>query len=106
MSKLTTLEKELQELRENTLNEFKEFDSTDFDSEAKENWSKRNERMAELVDQIKDAQKIEKSRKEIEDAVEAGKVVEPKAIHTEKAEEKAYKTLDRTFKNQMLTKNL
>ena len=97
MSKLTTLEKELQELRENTLNEFKEFDSTDFDSEAKENWSKRNERMAELVDQIKDAQKIEKSRKEIEDAVEAGKVVEPKAIHTEKAEEKAYKTLGQNF---------
>ena len=57
MSKLVELKKELQELRENTLNEFKEFDNTDFDSDAKENWAKRNERMSELVEQIKDAQK-------------------------------------------------
>ena len=97
MSKLTVLEKELQELRENTLNEFKDFDSTDFDSEAKENWAKRNERMAELVDQIKDAQKIEKEKKDIESGLEAGKVVEPKAIHTEKVEEKEYKTLGQSF---------
>ena len=41
MSKLIELKKELQELRENTLNEFKDMDSTGFDSDAKENWSKR-----------------------------------------------------------------
>jgi HK97 family phage major capsid protein len=99
MSKLTTLKKELQELRENTLNEFKEFETTDFDSEAKENWAKRNEKMSELVTQIKDAQKIESEKKEIEDAVEAGKVVEPKGIHTEKAEKNAPMTLGQAFLN-------
>ena len=43
MSKLMELKKELQELRENTLNEFKDVDTTDFDSEKKEEWAKRNE---------------------------------------------------------------
>ena len=33
MSKLIELKKELQELRENTLNEFNDMDSTGFDSE-------------------------------------------------------------------------
>ncbi len=42
MSNLNELKKELHELRENTLNEFKSFDSTDFDSEKKEEWVKRN----------------------------------------------------------------
>lgn len=32
MSKLETLKKELQELRENTMSEFKEMESTDFTS--------------------------------------------------------------------------
>ena len=95
MSKLVELKKELQELRENTLHEFKDVDTTDFDSEKKEEWAKRNERMAELVDTIKEAQSIEKDKKEMEKAVEAGKVVEPKAIHEEKAE--APKTLGQSF---------
>ena len=56
MSKLVELKKELQELRENTLNEFKDVETTDFDSEKKEEWAKRNERMSELVDSIKEAQ--------------------------------------------------
>ena len=34
MSKITDMKKELQELRENTLNEFKEFEPPDFDSDA------------------------------------------------------------------------
>ena len=41
MSKIIDMKKELQELRENTLNEFKEFEPTDFTSDAKENWAKR-----------------------------------------------------------------
>ena len=82
MSKLDILKKELHELRENTLNEFKDFETTDFDSESKEQWAKRNEKMAELVDKIKEATKIESQKAKIEEAVEAGKAVEPKAIHT------------------------
>ena len=95
MSKLGTLKKELQELRENTLNEFKDVDTADFDSEKKEEWAKRNERMSELVDQIKDATKIETEKSKMEEAVEAGKAVEPKAIHAEKVE--APKTLGQSF---------
>ena len=97
MSKLVELKKELQELRENTLNEFKDVDTTDFDSDKKEEWAKRNERMAELVDSIKEAQQIEKEKKEIEAEVEAGKKVEPKAIHSEKVETEEYKTLGQSF---------
>ncbi len=95
MSKLGTLKKELQELRENTLNEFKDVETTDFDSEKKEEWAKRNERMSELVDQIKEATKIETEKSKMEQAVEAGKAVEPKAIHAEKVE--APKTLGQSF---------
>ena len=72
MSKLGTLKKELQELRENTLNEFKDVETTDFDSEKKEEWAKRNERMSELVDQIKEATKIETEKSKMEQAGEAG----------------------------------
>ena len=86
MSKLVELKKELQELRENTLNEFKDVETTDFDSEKKEEWAKRNERMSELVDSIKEAQAIENEKAKMEADVEAGNVVEPKAIHSEKVE--------------------
>tara|TARA_B100001250_G_scaffold103295_1_gene87079 strand:- start:11681 stop:12934 length:1254 start_codon:yes stop_codon:yes gene_type:complete len=97
MSKLVELKKELQELRENTLNEFKDVDTTDFDSDRKEEWAKRNERMAELVDTIKEAQSIENEKKEMEKQVEAGQKVEPKAIHSEKVETEEYKTLGQSF---------
>jgi len=63
MSKLETLKKELQELRENTMSEFKEMESTDFTSEKKEEWAKRNEKMSELNGQIKSAVKIENREK-------------------------------------------
>mgnify|MGYP003116153036 CR=1 FL=1 len=95
MSKIVELKKELQELRENTLNEFKDVDTTDFDSEKKEEWAKRNERMSELVEQIKYATKIETEKSKMEEAVESGKIVEPKAIHSEKAE--TPKTLGQSF---------
>jgi HK97 family phage major capsid protein len=83
MSNLNELKKELHQLRENTLSEFKEFDSTDFDSEKKEEWAKRNEKMAELVGQVKEATKIEAERKEMEAGLEAGKAVDPVAIQAE-----------------------
>ena len=97
MSKLVELKKELQEIRENTLNEFKDIDSTGFDADTSENWIKRNERMSELTEKIKEAQKIENEKKELESAVEAGKVVEPKAIHTEKAAYEAPKSIGQSF---------
>ena len=51
--------------------------------------------MSELVDQIKEATKIETEKSKMEQAVEAGKAVEPKAIHAEKVE--APKTLGQSF---------
>ncbi len=83
MSNLNELKKELHELRENTLNEFKSFDSTDFDSEKKEEWAKRNEKMAELTAKVKEATQIENERKEIEAGIEAGKAIDPVAIQSE-----------------------
>ena len=97
MSNLESLKKELHELRENTLNEFKDFDTTDFDSESKEKWDKRNIKMTELVAKIKEVTKIESEKSKMEEAVEAGKIVEPKAIHSEKVETEEYKTLGQNF---------
>ncbi len=95
MSNLESLKKELHELRENTLNEFKDFDTTDFDSESKEKWDKRNIKMTELVAKIKEVTKIESEKSKMEEAVEAGNAVEPKAIHAEKVE--APQTLGQAF---------
>ena len=93
MANLETLKKELHELRENTLNEFKEFEPTDFDSEKKEEWAKRNEKMAELTQQIKEATKIAKEKPEMESELEKGKAVETPAIFQEKADVEAPQTL-------------
>ena len=50
--------------------------------------------MAELVTQVKEATQIESERKAMEEELEAGKAVEPKAIHTEAVEAKEpYKTV-------------
>jgi len=98
MSKLNDMKTELQKLQENTLAEYKELESTDFNSEKKEEWAKRNERMAELNGDIKEAVKIDNERKEIEAGLEAGKAVEPKAIHTEpKTENAPFQTLGQQF---------
>jgi len=97
MSKLIDMKKELQELRENTLNEFKEFEPTDFNSETKENWAKRNEDMADLVDKIKEAEKIDKEQKELESEIEKGKAVEPMAVHGEAKDKDDVKTLGQKF---------
>lgn len=96
MANLNDLKIELQDLRESTMADFKGIESTGFDAEKKGEWAKRNERMSELVDQIKEATKIETEKKELEEAIEAGKVVEPKSIHFEKSYE-APKTLGGQF---------
>ena len=95
MAKLEQLKKELHALRENTLEEFQGVDTVDFDSEKKEEWAKRNEKMSELVNDIKEAQKIEKERKELEAELEKSNNVEPMAIHAEPKEE--VKTLGQRF---------
>ena len=95
MAKLEQLKKELHALRENTLEEFQGVDTVDFDSEKKEEWAKRNEKMSELVNEIKEAQKIEKEKKELEAELEKSNNVEPMAIHAEPKEE--VKTLGQRF---------
>ena len=94
--KLNAMKKELNALRESTMHEFKEVDTVDFDSEKKEEWAKRNEKMSELVQSIKEAEKLNAEKKELEEAIEAGKTVEPKAIHFEK-QQQAPKTLGGQF---------
>jgi len=95
LAKLEQLKKELHALRENTLEEFQGVDTVDFDSEKKEEWAKRNEKMSELVNEIKEAQKIEKEKKELEAELEKSNNVEPMAIHAEPKEE--VKTLGQRF---------
>jgi len=95
LAKLEQLKKELHALRENTLEEFQGVDTVDFDSEKKEEWAKRNEKMSELVNDIKEAQKIEKEKKELEAELEKSNNVEPMAIHAEPKEE--VKTLGQRF---------
>ena len=95
MAKLEQLKKELHALRENTLEEFQGVDTVDFDSEKKEEWAKRNEKMSELVNDIKEAQKIEKEKNELEAELEKSNNVEPMAIHAEPKEE--VKTLGQRF---------
>ena len=95
MANLEELKKELHALRENTMEEFKAVETEDFDSAKKEEWAKRNEKMSELVNDIKEAQKIEKERKELEAELEKSNNVEPMAIHAEPKEE--VKTLGQRF---------
>ena len=54
---------------------------------AQEEWAKSNEKMSELVNDIKEAQKIEKEKKELEAELEKSNNVEPMAIHAEPKEE-------------------
>tara|TARA_R100000458_G_scaffold59585_1_gene70627 strand:- start:1080 stop:2327 length:1248 start_codon:yes stop_codon:yes gene_type:complete len=95
LANLEELKKELHALRENTMEEFKAVETEDFDSAKKEEWAKRNEKMSELVNDIKEAQKIEKERKELEAELEKSNNVEPMAIHAEPKEE--VKTLGQRF---------
>ena len=81
------MEAELLELRENTLNEFKEVDPSQMDAQKLEEWGNRNEKMSELVSKIKEAKKFEAEKADMEAELEKGKAVEPKAIHSEKVDE-------------------
>jgi HK97 family phage major capsid protein len=83
---IKTMEAELLELRENTLNEFKEVDPSQMDAQKLEEWGNRNEKMSELVSKIKEAKKFEAEKADMESELEKGKAVEPKAIHSEKVE--------------------
>tara|TARA_R100001126_G_scaffold98053_3_gene71919 strand:- start:1191 stop:2450 length:1260 start_codon:yes stop_codon:yes gene_type:complete len=84
---IKTMEAELLELRENTLNEFKEVDPSSMDAQKLEEWGNRNEKMSELVAKIKEAKKFEAEKSDMETELEKGKAVEPKAIHSEKVDE-------------------
>ena len=84
---IKTMEAELLELRENTLNEFKEVDPSTMDAQKLEEWGNRNEKMSELVAKIKEAKKFEAEKSDMETELEKGKAVEPKAIHSEKVNE-------------------
>ena len=84
---IKTMEAELLELRENTLNEFKEVDPSQMDAQKLEEWGNRNEKMSELVSKIKEAKKFEAEKADMEAELEKGKAVEPKAIHSEKVDE-------------------
>ena len=83
MANIKAMEQELLELREGTLKEFSEVDSTQMDSQKLEEWNTRNEKMSELVSKIKEAKKYEAEKADIESEVEKGKAVEPSAIHAE-----------------------
>jgi hypothetical protein len=83
MANIKGMEQELLELRESTLKEFSEVDSTQMDSQKLEEWNTRNEKMSELVSKIKEAKKYEAEKADMESEVEKGKAVEPSAIHAE-----------------------
>ena len=83
MANIKTMEQELLELREGTLKEFSEVESTEMDSQKLEEWNNRNEKMSELVEKIKEAKKYEAEKADMESEVEKGKAVEPNAIHAE-----------------------
>ncbi len=83
MANIKGMEQELLELRENTLNEFKEVDPSGMDSQKLEEWNTRNEKMSELVSKIKEAKKFEAEKADMESELEKGKAVEPNAIHAD-----------------------
>ena len=52
MSDIKNMEQELLELRENTLKEFTDVDPKNMDAQKLEEWTNRNDRMSELVEDI------------------------------------------------------
>tara|TARA_Y100000004_G_scaffold187681_1_gene240810 strand:- start:175 stop:1422 length:1248 start_codon:yes stop_codon:yes gene_type:complete len=86
MKEIKAMELELQELRGNTLNEFKEVAPADMDAQKFEEWENRNAKMAELVEAIKEAKKYENEKANLEAELEKGKAVKEMPIHTEKQE--------------------
>ena len=83
MKDIKEMELELQELRGNTLNEFKELAPKDMDAEKFGEWEARNAKMAELVEAIKEAKKYENEKANLEADLEKGQAVKEMPIHTE-----------------------
>jgi len=77
------MEQELLELRENTLKEFSDVDPKHMDAQKLEEWNSRNDRMSELVNDIKAAKKFEGEKAAMEKGVEESQKVESKGIHAE-----------------------
>ena len=86
MSDIKNMEQELLELRENTLKEFTDVDPKNMDAQKLEEWTNRNERMSELVEDIKVAKKFQSEKEAMEKGVEESQKVESKGIHTEAKE--------------------
>ena len=86
MSEIKNMEQELLELRENTLKEFTDVDPKNMDAQKLEEWTNRNDRMSELVEDIKVAKKFQSEKEAMEKGVEESQKVEPKGIHTEAPE--------------------
>ena len=86
MSEIKNMEQELLELRENTLKEFTDVDPKNMDAQKLEEWTNRNERMSELVEDIKVAKKFQGEKEAMEKGVEESQKVESKGIHTEAPE--------------------
>jgi|TARA_R100000353_G_C6505540_1_gene195295 HK97 family phage major capsid protein len=86
MSDIKNMEQELLELRENTLKEFTDVDPKNMDAQKLEEWTNRNERMSELVEDIKVAKKFQSEKEAMEKGVEESQKVESKGIHTEAPE--------------------
>jgi len=86
MSEIKNMEQELLELRENTLKEFTDVDPKNMDAQKLEEWTNRNERMSELVEDIKVAKKFQSEKEAMEKGVEESQKVESKGIHAEAPE--------------------
>ena len=80
---IKSMEKELHDLRESTLKEFKEVNPSDMDAQKLEEWNNRNEKMTELVSQIKEAKKFQAEKADLEAELEKGKAVKEMPIHDE-----------------------
>ena len=81
MSDIKNMEQELLELRENTLKEFTDVDPKNMDAQKLEEWTNRNDRMSELVEDIKVAKKFQSEKEAMEKGVEESQKVESKGIH-------------------------
>lgn len=80
---IKSMEKELHDLRESTLKEFKEVNPSDMDAQKLEEWNNRNEKMTDLVSQIKEAKKFQAEKADLEAELEKGQAVKEMPIHDE-----------------------
>ncbi len=86
MSELDKKSAKLHELREGLAKFAGEKDFSEFTPEDKTKWAEMNEEAKTLADDVREQQIFEKEMKANAEAIDAGKTVEPLAIHEEKAE--------------------